>query len=414
MFKWETAFYVLLPDRYDWISNYMFFEIVLGCVLSLKILVVWYKIYQQCDIDIFFLDRERKKEENSLTSPNAWRLIFVANEFNEMQMMQYVSMEFTLLWYCFFMQGLGWRNWAAHDPDFDENIHDSVLDKQQTFAISVCIMLIIGIVQFAIRRVFAFLMPLPMHNFVDLCSVTNISVFIFDQRVHGYYIHGESTGGQADVSFNELREYLRREENGESRYRGLIAESPNLQTFEIFLPIKIRQLYEIVYKQAVLTEITNFRQNISALNNSSKLFTLSPLPKGLDIQSLVNQRDEMSQYFINYISQVKNYPTVAIRERGICQLFTNLPPDNTNRMETPVFIKDHWFGFRKVLFGELDFDILILFTCMYMVLDIWQLSVLQSTVIIYSFYKVLIELPRKVFGARNLSTKTLVESRFLL
>jgi len=29
-------------------------------------------------------------------------------------------------------------------------------------------------------------------DFVDLCAVTNTSVFIFDQDLHGYYIHGEN------------------------------------------------------------------------------------------------------------------------------------------------------------------------------------------------------------------------------
>jgi len=274
--------------------------------------------------------------------------------------------------------------------------------------------MIIGFVQYLIKRLFSFLFPLPVHNFVDLCSVTNISVFIFDQRIHGYYIHGESSGGQADVSLNELRDYLQREETGESRYRGLLSEEPNLQTFEIYLPVKIRQLYEVVYKQAVLNEISNFRQNISAIQNTSRLLNLSALPKGLNIQALINQRDEMSQYFINYIAQAKNYPSMAVRERGLCQRFTNLPPDNMNRMDTPLFIKDNWFSFRKVFFCDLDFDILILFACFFHVLDIWQLNIMQAAIIIYTYYKILIYLPRSLFGSRNLSTKTLVESRFLL
>lgn len=78
-----------------------------------------------------------------------------------------------------------------------------------------------------------------IQHFVDLCSVSNvssprivryrnplifrieinaprfwpqISVFIFVQPKFGYYIHGRSAQGQADVSMKEMHELLRREE----------------------------------------------------------------------------------------------------------------------------------------------------------------------------------------------------------
>lgn len=62
----------------------------------------------------------------------------------------------------------------------------------------------------------------------------------------------------------------------------------------------------------------------------------------------------------------------------------------------------------------MDFDILILFGCIFHVLDIWQLNTMQSAIIVYTYYKIFIELPRSVFGTRNLSSKTLVDSKFLL
>lgn len=258
------------------------------------------------------------------------------------------------------MEAEGWEGWSAQDPDFTDHMSDSWLNHYLKFSLTVIVLLVIGFIQYLMKRLFSFIIPLPMHNFIDLCSITNISVFIFDQRIHGYYIHGESTGGQADVSSMELKGYLDKESRGESRSRGLIPEYPNLQTFEIYLPVKIRQIYEVVYKQPVLNEISNFRQNMSALKNTSRLANIGALPKGLNIQALVNQRDEVSQYFMNYISQVKNYPAVAIKERGACQMFSDLPPARLNKMETPLFLKDNWYGFKRIFFGYLDFDILIL------------------------------------------------------
>jgi len=403
----------MLPDNYNWAELYRSFEILFGIMLCFKIIVMWIMIAYQCQTDVFFLDREKVKQDDP-GSPNAWRMIFVANEYNEMQNMQYISVEYTLFWFVFLMEGQGWENWSAHDPSLDSNIEDSLQNTYLKFCLTVILLLVIGAIQYIVRRLFSFVVPLPFHNFIDLCSVTNISVFIFDQRIHGFYIHGESTGGQSDVSFSQVKTYLDNEERGESRNRGLVNEYPNLQTFEIYLPVKIRQIYEVVYKQPVLNEISNFRQNMSALQNSSRVFQLSALPKGLNIQALINQRNEVSQYFINYISQLKNYPSVALKERGVCQMFSDLPPDRVKNMETPLFLRDHWYRFRRVLFGSLDFDLLILFSCIYTVLDIWELNFLQSTLIVYTFYKIFIQLPRTMFGARNLSTKTLVESRFLM
>jgi len=45
---------------------------------------------------------------------------------------------------------------------------------------------------------------LPYQNFVDLCSMTNISLLMFDETFHGYYIHGRSPYGQAEISTEKL------------------------------------------------------------------------------------------------------------------------------------------------------------------------------------------------------------------
>ena len=117
-FKLASAFYVLLPDNYDWVSNYRTPEIIFGCMVSIRIIVIAYEIYLQWSIDIFFLDREQRKDDPAI-SPNAWRLIFVANEYNEMQMMTYINIELTLFWFVFFIDGLGWDNWSTYNSKLE-------------------------------------------------------------------------------------------------------------------------------------------------------------------------------------------------------------------------------------------------------------------------------------------------------
>lgn len=49
-------------------------------------------------------------------------------------------------------------------------------------------------------------------QFVDLISLANISILVFDESCHGYYIHGRSVHGSADVNMDELNHNLKKEE----------------------------------------------------------------------------------------------------------------------------------------------------------------------------------------------------------
>ena len=52
----------------------------------------------------------------------------------------------------------------------------------------------------------------PLGNFIDLCSMCNVSVFVMTHRQYGHYIHGRSAHGKADVNLKAMHEFLIREE----------------------------------------------------------------------------------------------------------------------------------------------------------------------------------------------------------
>lgn len=81
-------------------------------------------------------------------------------------------------------------------------------------------------------------------EFVDLCAVANISVIIFNEDLNGWYIHGKSPCGSADVSSERLRLNLEAECQGNATIRGITASMPDKQTFEIFLPKKMIDDYK--------------------------------------------------------------------------------------------------------------------------------------------------------------------------
>lgn len=80
-------------------------------------------------------------------------------------------------------------------------------------------------------------------NFIDLCSVSNISVFILLDNLYGYYIHGLSPHGATDVNLKEMIMNLERESKQMSGSRGLEAKS-NEQTFIVRIDRRLRMEYE--------------------------------------------------------------------------------------------------------------------------------------------------------------------------
>ena len=115
-------------------------------------------------------------------------------------MQTYVSVELTILCYVWFMQAEGFENWCNYDPSLSLEPTNSPNSYILKYFLGTILLFVIGYVQYLVRIIFKFIIPLPSQDFVDLCSVTNISVFIFDSDIHGFYIHGESPAGQADVS----------------------------------------------------------------------------------------------------------------------------------------------------------------------------------------------------------------------
>ena len=51
-----------------------------------------------------------------------------------------------------------------------------------------------------------------LRQFVDLCSVSNVSVFILSRELFGYYIHGKSVHGHADTNMRQLNANFKKEQ----------------------------------------------------------------------------------------------------------------------------------------------------------------------------------------------------------
>jgi meckelin len=96
-------------------------------------------------------------------------------------------------------------------------------------------------------------------NFIDLCSVSNISVFMLLYDHYGYYIHGRSPHGNTDVNMKEMLMNLERESNQTVGTRGLQPKSKE-QTFIMKIDRSFRLQYELLLRSY---QVSRRRQRVS-------------------------------------------------------------------------------------------------------------------------------------------------------
>lgn len=107
-FKLQENSFLLLPEIGAGSDKiYTAFNVILGMTLAFSTIVVLIKIVKQTSIDIYCVDFEKPNFDTKTV--NAWRHVFITNEFNELQTsFRYIEPETTLIWFVWFWIGFGW------------------------------------------------------------------------------------------------------------------------------------------------------------------------------------------------------------------------------------------------------------------------------------------------------------------
>jgi len=110
------------------------------------------------------------------------------------------------------------------------------------------VIFILAVIQYFVYIIFyQRLIANKILNFIDLCSVSNISIFILDLNHHGYYIHSRSPHGITDVNIKDMLMNFHREKTQMSGRRGLQNNS-NEQIFIMKININFRKQYELLFR----------------------------------------------------------------------------------------------------------------------------------------------------------------------
>ena len=158
---------------------------------------------------------------------NPWRRLLIVNEFNELQGDKHMTSELILLLFLVVSEGFGFRYWSLMEKNLSTSNSDSPESYPLNFFVTTVIIFGIGTVQYFITLLISLKFPPAYVEFVDLCSVANISVIIFNEDLNGWYIHGKSPCGAADVSSERLRLNLEAETQGNATIRGIHSSYPD-------------------------------------------------------------------------------------------------------------------------------------------------------------------------------------------
>uniref|UniRef100_K7G8R4 Meckelin n=1 Tax=Pelodiscus sinensis TaxID=13735 RepID=K7G8R4_PELSI len=386
------------------------FIVYLSCAFVLKAVDLLHLLITQLTISIFLIDWERPKErpvfkatagqrgQRATSSVSIWRTFLVANEWNEMQTCRKSNPSLQLFAVLLLLEVVGLKNIAARDLNL--NLHpaaDTYLAAWSPilrFGIAASLWLALGIAQvlFCIGIYERFVED-KIHQFVDLCSLSNVSIFILSHRCYGFYIHGRSVHGHADVGMDAMHACLRKEEENLCPRRGLEANS-DIQTFEVFLTDRARQLYDKITQPLVEG------------------------PRGERVGVNLREQRLRSYYTLNrflssFLEHVYRDMNYVVKDKLFLERVMDMEfqePVDMSVLYTGSSLLSSW---SRTLFYNNELALLLFDTLLFSVVDLGTQDFVLAAIVTFVVQK-LVKMLRHSLGRRNLAAKTLVEKQFLI
>uniref|UniRef100_A0A3B3XH50 Transmembrane protein 67 n=1 Tax=Poecilia mexicana TaxID=48701 RepID=A0A3B3XH50_9TELE len=389
------------------------FVTYIGCAFALKQAVQFlHKLYMQVSVDIFLIDWERPRSKGNRTvqhgdskrdpSPvSIWRTYFVANEWNKLQTIRKISPTFQTMAVLFFLEVLNFSNLALRDPwstlQRSPEAYTPPYSLILRYGLAATLWLCIALLQMCLQVIFftvfyEHFVKDKIRQFVDLCSVSNISVLLFSNRCFGYYIHGRSVHGHADTNMEEMSNNLKRESL--CGQRGLVPNS-DIQTFQVAITNRLRQQYERI------------QDSLSRRNRPSRLMDASTANLS-DLQ--FRAYNTMNHFLGSIIDHGHPDMDYMVKEKLMLERVIGMefmePADKS-------YFYSEAHSFSNVLFYGNEATLLIFDILFFCVVDLGSQNFVLAAVLTY-LQQMIFRFIRNTLGRRNLANKTLVDQRFLI
>lgn len=291
-YKWADNVSYMLPSLYTNEGQIVYSGLrwLFFATLVTKTLAIILKILEQSRADIFIMDWENLATNKSLgrrdneqepdfidvygedSGAVAWRSIFVANEFNELQTeMRKIPPATTLIWFTAFYIGMGWQWIAKWNPGVEDATENPLepFNPILKFFMSTWLFATIAAIQYFLTFAKSFPVSPPSLQFTDLCILANCSVLILTEQFGGYYIHGEAPWEKSDLPLAWLKAELDKEAQGAlGRSRGYAGNDYDKNrpqappgTFEIFIYPKLRRDYDAIWSSQITKSQAEIKKN---------------------------------------------------------------------------------------------------------------------------------------------------------
>nr|XP_040580158.1 meckelin-like [Lepeophtheirus salmonis] len=408
-FKQQNYIYVILPneDQEKIIKNFVY------SIFALKIIDILHLIYQQMMVDIFLVDWEKPHPSSEKTKElpvSVWRTYLVANEWNELQITRKISISLQIFMILIILKICGVENVGTSDPQSSFTLSDGEYHSNFSFvcrfALSVSVYGSVALVQVAFwRGIYTSLIEDKLEQFLDICSLANISVFVMSLKNFGYYIHGKSAHGISDTDMGQMLEHLQRETEDLCGHRGLQTGSDH-QTFTMTLPAKLREYYDAVVLPAFSTG-SNLLSEIGTSRTSSQKIISG------NAATLTKAYDTMNKFLNRFLEHALRDIDYEIRDRIFLEQVIDTEFQDSSTSEKAIFYSDNCNSFSDLFLHGHELSLSMFDLSVFCLTDLFCSDFLLAGTITYFVSKMIMYI-RYVLGRRNLAKKTLIDQRFLL
>ncbi|XP_070691563.1 meckelin [Pempheris klunzingeri] len=388
------------------------FVTYIGCAFALKAVQFLHKLFLQVSVDVFLIDWERPRSKSSRTvhvagepkrdpSPvSIWRTYFVANEWNEIQTIRKISPTFQIMAVLFFLEVLEFSSLALRDPwatlQRSSQAYTPSYSLILRYGLAASLWLCIGLLQMIFFTVFhEHFVEDKIRQFVDLCSISNISVLLLSHRCFGYYIHGRSVHGHADTNMEEMNNNLKREAESLCGQRGLLPNT-DIQTFQVSLTSRLRLQYDRI------------REPLSRRNGPSRLMDACSANQ---FEQNTRAYHAMNHFLGSIIDHAHPDMDYIVKDKLMFERVIGM--EFLEPSDKSIFYNDEAHSFSDVLYYGNEATLLIFDTLFFCVVDLGSQSFVLAAVLTY-VQQMIFRLIRNTLGRKNLVNKTLVDERFLI
>jgi len=412
-FKNQDAIYVIVPVQG---AIYILFKVFFIITFSLSLISILNRIIEQCRVSIFFIDWEKSRgklysptNEELITAPvSVWRTFFLANQWNNIQTFRKVNIKFSIILMAFILEGLNIRYIAAPHPKVrDLKIHEPT-SIFLLFGLNCLVWFSICSVQMFFRwAIYGRYYKNRILQFIDLLSLSNISMIIFDETFHGYYIHGRSVHPYADTDIIDISHNLSKEATDLLPKRGF--QNTNNILFEIFMTPEFKNVYENMFSN-LQEKIHNSMKKQSITKKFNHHQNQSHGMPSFEEDSVLNAYKGMNKFFCLWLEKnIKDHP-FSIEERTFVKnLFGTTPPIR----DATVFLENSSSMFTSVIFEGIEWNLLIFYSLLFNFVDMFFDDCITAAITVCVVDVILLAI-RRHFGELNISNKSLIDWKFLI